>query len=102
MTILFSLFIAAAIIGVLVGTRFNVFLLVPLVTIGLAAILGIGFARAGDPWVILLTAFGTITAMQMGYFAVTLIGYVAAKVRVRKNAAEITVIPPRLSRHSRA
>lgn len=96
------LLIAAAIIGVMIGTRFNVFILVPLVTIGVAAILGVGFARAGDPWVVLLAAFGTITALQMGYLAVTLISHIVAKMRARKNARGVAAIAPRLSRQSRA
>jgi hypothetical protein len=64
-TMLFAMIIALA--GALLGFRFKVLALIPVVLIGLMASILIGIAIHDDFWSILLVAIVTITALQAGY-----------------------------------
>jgi hypothetical protein len=97
-----TILILAALAGVLLGTRFKVFILAPIVFVGCAAILGIGLARGDAPVTSLLLVFETMTVLQIGYMAGMLIGKFVVMERARTGAPGMTAIVQRLFRQSRA
>ena len=72
----------AMLIGAMLGMRFKVFILVPAIVTGSAAILGIGTAYNNSLWSILLSMVLAITALQMGYLGGAIIRFVSAVARV--------------------
>ncbi len=56
-----------ALTGALLGLHFKVFVLIPVLLIGLTASILIGIAGHADFWSILLVAIVTITALQAGF-----------------------------------
>lgn len=53
--------------GIVLGLRFNVFVLVPAITIAIAAIALSDLARHQNIGVIAVTAFATMVLLQIGY-----------------------------------
>ena len=73
-------------IGALLGLRFRVFILVPAIVVGSAAILSVGMARSDGIWPTLLAMLLAITALQVGYLSGAVIQFLVAKARVSKNS----------------
>ena len=82
----------AALIGAILGLRYNVLILVPASVISSVAIFGTGMARSDSPSSILLTVFLAITALQMGYMTGALIYSIVAKTRARKDLPSVIAV----------
>jgi len=93
--IIAMLAVASVLIGTFLGTRFNVLVLVPAIVIGVAISVGVSLVQ-GDQlwWVIVLVAFLTNTALQVGYLAGAIIGYAMAR-RSEKSGSELTTTAQR-------
>jgi hypothetical protein len=73
----------------MLGLRFKVVILVPMITIGSAATLAIGIADGNSLWSVLLAMVVVITALQMGYLSGTIIRFSIAGARVHKETSLI-------------
>ncbi len=91
---------AGVFIGALLGLRFNALILVPAVTVSFVTVLGVGLAFDDSVWFALLAAVSTVTALQIGYIAGSLIGFFIAATRFRKRSSGIMVVAQRLFGHS--
>jgi hypothetical protein len=54
--------------GIVLGQRFNIFILVPGIALALVLVVGSGIERADTLWSIVLTAVGAVLSLQLGYF----------------------------------
>ena len=88
----------ATLIGVMFGLRFKIFVLIPAIAIGSAAIVGAGLGYGSSPWSILLTVLATITVLQMGYLAGIVLAYFFATMRDRKSSSGLIEAAHRLFR----
>ena len=88
----------AMLIGVMLGLRFKVLILVRAIVIGSAATLGIGMAQSDSLWTTLLFVALAITALQMGYLAGTVIRFVSAGARGYKDSPGIIAVAQRPAR----
>ena len=68
-------FILAISAGLLLGSRFNVLILMPAIAGAVAAVAGVGIARAEDPWFVGFAALGVALALQIGYLLGSSIPY---------------------------
>ena len=89
--------IAAMLIGALLGQRFMVFILVPAIVIGSAAILAFCVAHNNNLWITLLLLALTITALQMGYLGGAVIRFVAG-ARVGRDSPRTIAVAQKSSR----
>lgn len=89
---------AATLIGVMFGLRFKIFVLIPAIAIGSAAVVGTGLGHGSSPWSILLAVLVTITVVQMGYLAGVVLAYVFATMRDRKSSSGLIEAAQRLFR----
>jgi hypothetical protein len=72
--------VAAVLTGVFLGTCFKVVVLVPAFVIGTAASVGASLVQGDHAWwAIALVAFLTITALQVGYLAGSVIAFVVGR-----------------------
>jgi hypothetical protein len=69
-------------IGVLLGLRFKVLILVPAIVVGSTAALWSGIAYNDSLRSILLVTAATITALQFGYLGGTIISWYKKSVRL--------------------
>jgi hydrogenase/urease accessory protein HupE len=92
--------LTAVFIGALLGMRFNALIMVPAVIVSFVAILGVRLAFDDSVWFALLAAVLTVTALQIGYLAGSLIGLFVAATRTRKSSSGLMVFAQRLFRHS--
>ena len=81
----FELAIIGVVVGVVLGLRYKVLVLVPaLLSAGVLAIL-VGVVRADSFWSIVLTAAALVTAVQLGYLAgIVIHAVIAATFTPRK------------------
>jgi hypothetical protein len=89
---------AALLVGVLLGLRLTVIILIPAIAFGSAIALGIGIAHRDSLWSILLAMGLTTTALQMGYFTGTFVRFVIPSARVRNAPREIIGVAQRSAR----
>jgi hypothetical protein len=61
--------IISLLVGMALGQRCNVLVLVPAIGLVLLASMATGFARAEGPWPSMLTVASMITGLQVGYLA---------------------------------
>lgn len=92
--------VAAFLVGVLLGLCFKVFVLLPVITVSLAAIGGVGFKYESSIGFILLVIFMGLTALQMGYLFGTVVGVYAADAHKQKGRSGIIETAQRLFRES--
>jgi hypothetical protein len=59
--------IVSFLVGMVLGQRFKVLILLPAIALALIAVVGGGIARAEQVWSIALIAVGVIVALQIGY-----------------------------------
>jgi len=64
-----EILIIGAIAGMLLGLRFKVFVLAPVVFLATMVIIGIGAASSHGPVMIALMALGAVVSLQIGYVA---------------------------------
>jgi hypothetical protein len=88
----------AILAGAILGTRFKVFVLVPAIVVGSAASIGASLAEGDGPWAIVLAAFLTVIALQIGYLGGSALGFVVSARRARKNSAAFADATQRVSR----
>src|SRR5215813_7161032 len=92
--------VASLLIGTFLGTRFKVLVLVPAIVIGMAISVGVSLAQGGQLWwVIVLVAYLTGTALQIGYLAGSALACVFAR-RGRKDAGELVAAAQRLPKQA--
>jgi hypothetical protein len=60
---------SALFIGVALGLRHNVFILIPASVVSVGAVLAVSIAGLDSFWTIVLVTTSTIVALQMGYLA---------------------------------
>ena len=53
--------------GLLLGYRFKILILVPVIAVALFGLIGAGLARADDAWSICLMAVAVTIALEIGY-----------------------------------
>lgn len=82
-------------IGVLLGLRFKVFVLVPAIAISLGANFAIGIAKGSGIWPILFSTFITIAGLQIGYLVGVAIRFAVVRTRARRDLAGIAPLPQR-------
>ena len=92
--------IAAAIMGALLGLRFKVLILIPAIAVSSAAVVYAGLSYEGSTWSILLGLVVTTAAMQVGYFAGTMMGNSLASFRKDRDSSGIVEVVQRLLRYS--
>jgi hypothetical protein len=63
---IFEIF-SALFVGVLLGHRFKVLVLIPVIVVALIAAIALGFFRADSAWSIGVAAAGVTFALQIGY-----------------------------------
>lgn len=95
-----SLAIVAALIGVVLGLRFKVFVLAPAIVSASAVILVNGLVLGSSYWSILLAALLTVTALQAGYFAGSAIRFLAKRASARQDPSGTFAVVERSSRRS--
>jgi hypothetical protein len=66
-TMTFALAIIGVAIGVVLGLRYKVLILVPALISAMLFAIGVGIVRAESFWSIVLTAVALVTAVQLGY-----------------------------------
>jgi len=90
-----TLAMVSLLVGMVLGQRFTVLVLMPTSLIALAFAIGAGVARADTAWWILLTAATAAASLQMGYFIGIAIrhGLVAARAS-RSPATSLTGSAP--------
>lgn len=76
--------ILSLLLGMVLGQRFAVLILVPAIFFTLAIAIGIGAARIGSPWIIGLTAAAAISCLQLGYFLGLAIRHLTATARANE------------------
>ena len=81
----------AIVIGVMLGLRFKVFILIPANVIGSAAAFGAGLAFSDSLWSVLLAMVLAIVALQIGYLA----GTVLTTTRVSKGSSRTVAVAQR-------
>jgi len=62
------LILIGILVGAVLGLRFKVFVLVPVICIGLAIVAVDGVARGDDPWLLAISMIVIATSLQVGYF----------------------------------
>jgi hypothetical protein len=70
LTMMISL-IVSFLVGMVLGQRFKVLILLPAITLAVLAVIGGGLARAEPTWSIVLIAIGAAVALQVGYLVGT-------------------------------
>ena len=66
---MFAFLIVAVFVGIGLGLRFNIFVLVPAILIGIVLITLSNIATRQGTGVILVTAFASVVLLQIGYIA---------------------------------
>ena len=62
-------------IGAALGLRFRIFVLLPVILLGLFVCTGIGLAQGTTIWSITLTSFIGVTCLQLGYLGGALLKF---------------------------
>jgi hypothetical protein len=78
-----ELAVIGVVVGIVLGLRYKVLILVPAIMFVMIAVIIVGIARADRFWSIVLMAVELITAVQLGYLAGTVI-----------HAAIAAILPP--------
>jgi hypothetical protein len=90
--------VAAFLVGMLLGLYFKVFILLPVITVSLAAIAGVGFKYESNVGFVLFIGFLGITALQMGYLFASFVSVYVADTRQQRHRAEVIEAPRRFLR----
>ena len=62
-----ALVIVSVVVGIVLGLRYKVLILVPAVMFAVIGVITVGAARADSFWSIVLTTVALVTAVQVGY-----------------------------------
>jgi hypothetical protein len=89
---------AAMVVGVVLGLRLTVVILIPAIAFGSAIALGIGIAHSDSLWSIFIAVGLTTTALQMGYLTGTFVRFVIPSTRARNAPREIIGVAQRSAR----
>jgi hypothetical protein len=74
-------------VGMVLGQRFSVLILVPGIGLALVVTIVAGIARADAAWPIILTSAAVITSLQIGYLAGIAIRHLLVAGRARRSHA---------------
>ena len=85
--------VTAFLVGVLLGLRFKVYIVLPVIIVSLAAIVGVGFKHDSGFGFVLFVTFLGITTLQMGYLFGSLIGVYVVAARHKRPAQTIETAP---------
>jgi uncharacterized phage infection (PIP) family protein YhgE len=94
--------VAAFLVGALLGLFFKVFIVLPVMTVSLAAVVGIGFKYESSFGFVLFVSFVGITALQMGYLFGSMIGVYVAEANGQKRCMGIIETAQKLFRQFQA
>ena len=88
-------------VGMVLGQRFSVLILVPGIGLALVVTIVAGIARADAAWPIILTSAAVVTSLQIGYLAGTALRHLLVAGRAsRSHASSLDVqIPARRPAH---
>ena len=75
---------AAFLVGVLLGLCFKVFILLPVITVSVAAIARVGFKYENSIGFVLFVIFLGVTALQMGYLCGSVIALYIAETHQQR------------------
>jgi hypothetical protein len=81
----FELAIVGVVVGIVLGLRYKVLILVPAFLLAMVFTIIVGIARADSFWSIVLTTVAVVTAVQLGYLAGIVIRAAIAAIRPRKD-----------------
>lgn len=76
--------IVSILAGLVLGTRFKVFILYPVMLVGVAAIVAADVAHGGAGWGTFLKAVLNATGLQVGYLGSTVARVILARPRARR------------------
>ena len=82
-----TLTMISLLVGMVLGQRFKVLVLVPTIAIPLIFALGAGIARADTFWQIVLMAVAAASSLQVGYLAGVVIRHVLVAARSSRSPA---------------
>jgi hypothetical protein len=77
----FELAIIGVVVGIVLGLRYKILILVPAVPFAMIFAIIVGVARADSFWSIALTTVAVVTAVQLGYLAGIVIHAAIASLR---------------------
>jgi hypothetical protein len=77
----FELAIIGVVVGVVLGLRYKILILVPALPFAMILAIAVGVGRADTFWSIVLTAVALVIAVQLGYLAGILIHAAIAAIR---------------------
>src|SRR6267378_2064058 len=77
----FELAIIGVLVGIVLGLRYKILILVPTVLFAMIFTIMVGVARADSFWSIVLTTVAVVTAVQLGYLAGIVIHAAIALIR---------------------
>ena len=80
-------------VGAILGLRFKVSILIPVVLIGSVAIFGVGIAKGENFLSILIAAFLMTIALQIGYLAGAFMLFALTNTHIRE--ADVMAMPQR-------
>ncbi len=92
--------VTAFLVGTLLGLRFKVYILLPVIIASLAAIVGVGFKYESGIGFVLFVTFLCITTLQLGYLFGSLIGVYVAASSAQKGRSQIIETVQQLFRQS--
>ncbi len=76
--------VISLLVGMVLGRRFKVLVLVPAIALTLMLTIGTGIVRADALWAIVATAVATIASLQIGYLAGTGIRHLMVAARASR------------------
>jgi hypothetical protein len=74
-------------VGMTLGQRFKVLILLPAIALTLVVAIGVGIARADAPWAVVLAAAAAIASLQIGYLGGVGILHLAVVARASRQRA---------------
>jgi hypothetical protein len=77
----FELAIIGVVVGIVLGLRYKILILVPAVLFATVLAIAVGMGRADSFWSIVLTTVALVTAVQLGYLAGVVIHAAIAAIR---------------------
>ena len=82
-----TLAMISVLVGMVLGQRFNILILVPTMAIALIFAVGVGIARDDTFWRIVLLAVAVASSLQVGYLAGIVIRHVLVAARSSRSPA---------------
>ena len=88
-----EMMLAMTAIGAALGLRFKVSVLAPTIAISIVISSGVGTGHGNGFLCVVFATFLTITALQVGYLAGTVVRFGVTRARARKHSAGTVTVP---------